>query len=144
MKVLFLNGPNLNLLGVRQPEIYGHVSFDSILNAIRRKYPEVTIEYYQSNHEGALIDKLHEVGFSYDGIIFNPGAFAHTSIALADAVQAIATPVLEVHVSNIFAREIYREKSYIAPYCLGLIAGLGMTGYEVALQFFVGLSKTER
>lgn len=135
MKIIIINGPNLNLLGVRQPEIYGDKPFEAKLQELKQRYPHVEMEYFQSNSEGALIDKLHETGFSYDGIILNPGGYSHTSVALADAVASIKTPVVEVHISNIYAREEFRRHSYISPYCKAVISGLGLYGYEAAIEF---------
>lgn len=137
MKIIIINGPNLNLLGVRQPEIYGSQSFVEHLTTLKGEFPQIDIEYYQSNIEGELINKLHEVGFSYDGIVLNAGGYTHTSVALADAVAAIATPVIELHISNIFARETYRHISLLSPNCIGIISGLGMPGYKLALDYFV-------
>lgn len=133
-KLLILNGPNLNLLGLREPEVYGHQSFESYLETLDEQFPEVELLYFQSNEEGALINRLHRVGFSYDGIIFNPGGYTHTSVALRDAVAAIATPVIEVHLSNIAQREAFRHHSYLAPVCIGTITGLGLMGYELAIR----------
>ena len=134
MKILILNGPNLNLLGVREPDVYGKMSFDNYLEELRKKYPEETIVYYQSNSEGQLIDKIHEVGFDYDGIIFNAGGYTHTSVAIADAVSAVKAVVIEVHISNIARREGFRHTSFLAPVCEGSIAGFGLDSYELALQ----------
>lgn len=134
MKILILNGPNLNLLGVREPDVYGKMSFDNYLEELRKKYPEETIVYYQSNSEGQLIDKIHEVGFEYDGIIFNAGGYTHTSVAIADAVSAVKAVVIEVHISNIARRERFRHTSFLAPVCEGSIAGFGLDSYELALQ----------
>ena len=134
MKILILNGPNLNLLGVREPDVYGKMSFDNYLEELRKKYPEETIVYYQSNSEGQLIDKIHEVGFEYDGIIFNAGGYTHTSVAIADAVSAVKAVVIEVHISNIARREGFRHTSFLAPVCEGTIAGFGLDSYELALQ----------
>ena len=139
MRILILNGPNLNLLGTREPEIYGHQTFEQFFEILVKKYPRQQLEYYQSNIEGELINKLHEVGFSYDGIIFNAGAYTHTSIALADAIAAITTPVVEVHISNIHAREKFRHHSYLAPNCVGSIVGLGLNGYALAIHHFAFL-----
>ena len=136
MHILILNGPNLNLLGKREPEQYGTESFDSFFADLQKRFPKADLHYFQSNHEGALIDKLHEVGFSYDGIVFNPGGYTHTSVALADAVRAIPAPVIEVHISNVYAREAFRHRSLIAPACRGSIAGLGLDGYALAVQYF--------
>lgn len=143
-KILVLNGPNLNLLGKREPEIYGSTDFEHYIDYLRRWVEtldsgSVELDYYQSNVEGFLIDKLHEVGFDYAGIIFNPGAFAHTSIALADAVRAIQTPVIEVHISNVHARESFRHHSYLSAYCEGVISGFGLNSYKLALRHFVNL-----
>jgi len=137
MKLLILNGPNLNLLGKREPEVYGSAPFSDYLLRLRERFPRVAIEYFQSNAEGTLIDKLHETGFDYDGIVLNAGAYTHTSAAIADAVRAITTPVVEVHISNVYARETFRHHSYLAPYCLGSIVGLGLEGYALAISFFV-------
>ena len=134
MKILILNGPNLNLLGVREPDVYGKMSFDNYLEELRKKYPEETIVYYQSNSEGQLIDKIHEVGFEYDDIIFNAGGYTHTSVAIADAVSAVKAVVIEVHISNIARREGFRHTSFLAPVCEGSIAGFGLDSYELALQ----------
>jgi len=138
MNLQIINGPNLNLLGKREPEVYGDKDFESFLVAIQLKFPDVKIEYYQSNVEGELINKLHEVGFSADGIIFNAGGYTHTSVAIADAVASIKSPVIEVHISNVYAREEYRHASLMAKNCRGVIAGLGLTGYELAIKYFVG------
>ncbi len=136
MRIIIINGPNLNLLGLREPGVYGQTSFEQFFEELQKKYPEIALSYFQSNHEGALIDKIHEVGFSYDGIILNAGAYTHTSVALADAIAAIRTPVVEVHISNIFAREPFRHHSYPAPKCVGTIAGLGLKGYALAIEYF--------
>lgn len=137
MKIIIINGPNLNLLGVRQPEIYGNRTFEDELSNLRQAFSDIELSYFQSNSEGGLIDKLHEIGFSYDGIIFNPGGYSHTSVAIADAVASIKTPVIEVHISNIYAREEFRRHSYLSPYCKAVISGLGLFGYKVAVQAFV-------
>lgn len=137
MKILILNGPNLNLLGKREPETYGNLSFEDFLNTLRSRYAQIDLEYYQSNVEGELINKLHEVGFTFDGIILNAGAYTHTSVALHDAIAAIKTPVVEVHISNIYAREEFRHKSLITSKCAGLITGFGMEGYALAIQSFL-------
>jgi 3-dehydroquinate dehydratase II len=136
MPILILHGPNLNLLGTRQPEIYGNMPFEIFLQKLQRKYTHIEFEYYQSNHEGDLIDKLQQCGFTYSGIIFNAGAYAHTSLALADAIASISTPVIELHISNVFAREEIRQKSLISSQCKGVISGFGYEGYELALQYF--------
>lgn len=134
MKVLIINGPNLNLLGVREKTVYGDRSFSDYLQDLKSAYPLVEIDYFQSNHEGALIDELHRNGFDCDGIILNAGAYTHTSIALADAIRSITAPVVEVHVSNVHAREEYRRQSMIAPACKGVIAGFGLDSYRLALE----------
>lgn len=133
-KILILNGPNLNLLGVREPGIYGSNSFESYLPQLQAKFPEVEIEYYQSNIEGEMINKIHEVGFSYDGIVLNAGAYTHTSVALHDAIAAIKTPVIEVHISNVHQREEFRHHSYISSVASGIIIGFGLKGYEMAVD----------
>lgn len=137
MKIIIINGPNLNLLGVREPEKYGSQTFESYFSDLKSKYPNVDLEYFQSNHEGVLLDKIHSVGFSYDGIILNAGALTHTSIALADAIAAIKTPVIEVHISNVHAREEFRHHSFISKNAKGIIVGFGIKGYELALQNFI-------
>ena len=133
MKIAILNGPNLNLLGKREPEVYGHQTFEDYLTSLRTRYPEVSIHYYQSNVEGELINEMQRQGFEADGIIFNPGGYTHTSVALRDAVSAIPAPVIEVHISNVHAREDFRQISYISGVAKGTIAGLGLQGYELAL-----------
>jgi len=137
MKIVIINGPNLNLLGKREPEIYGSRTFDDIFQTLQSKYPDIELQYFQSNSEGALLDFLHEVGFTADGIVFNGGAYTHTSIAIADAIAAISTPVLEVHISNVHARESFRHHSYFSVNCAGCIVGLGMKGYELGIQYFI-------
>lgn len=137
MKIQIINGPNLNLLGKREPEIYGDTSFEGYLEQLRTNYPNCELSYFQSNHEGAIIDKIHETGFSFDGIILNAGAYTHTSIAILDAIKAIKTPVIEVHMSNIHAREEFRHKSLIAPACRGSIIGLGLASYDLAMRFIL-------
>lgn len=134
MKIQIINGPNLNLLGVREPGIYGDSSFESYLPQLRAKFPDVEIEYFQSNCEGALIDKLQEVGFTYDGVVLNAGAYTHTSIALYDCVRALQCPVVEVHISNVHQREAFRHHSYIASACVGVICGFGLKSYELAVE----------
>ncbi|WP_421764641.1 type II 3-dehydroquinate dehydratase [Ekhidna sp.] len=140
MKILILNGPNLNLLGRREPEIYGNRSFEDFFEELQKRFSEHQLVYFQSNHEGALIDKLHEVGFSYDGIVFNPGAYTHTSIALRDAISGINTSVFEVHISNLATREDFRQVSYVKDVCIGSINGMGLEGYAVALEELTKLS----
>lgn len=134
LKIAIINGPNLNLLGKREVDIYGSQSFEDYLITIKSKYPEIEFFYFQSNIEGELINILHKIGFNYDGIVLNAGAYTHTSIALADAVAAIKTPVIEVHISNVFAREDYRHISYIGKHCNGSISGFGLKGYEMAID----------
>lgn len=137
MKIGIINGPNLNLLGNREPSIYGNITFENFLNDLSNTFNHIKIDYFQSNHEGFLIDKLHEWGFDYDGIILNAGAYTHTSIALADAIKAINTPVVEVHISNIHIRESFRNKSFIAPVASGSISGFGLNSYKLALYALI-------
>lgn len=137
MKLIIINGPNLNLLGAREPSIYGKLPFDEYLGELKKKYSTIIIEYYQSNVEGEIINKLQEIGFTYDGIILNAGGYTHTSVAIADCIAAITTPVIEVHISNIYAREEFRQKSLIAPKCKGSISGFGLVSYELAIQSFI-------
>lgn len=134
MKILILNGPNLNLLGVREPEIYGSRHFEEYLEYLRGKYKNVNIEYEQSNIEGELIEKIHEAGFTCDGIILNAGGYTHTSVALADAVAAVTAPVVEVHISNVARRESFRHTSFLSAVCVGTITGFGMNSYELGIQ----------
>ena len=134
-KVLILNGPNLNLLGKREPTVYGDTSFDDFYKTLSEEYNTLRLSYFQSNVEGELINKLHEIGFSYDGVIFNAGGYTHTSVAIADAVAAIDTPVVEVHISNVYSREDYRHHSLMAKNCIGVIAGFGMQSYKMAIDF---------
>ena len=135
-KILILNGPNLNLLGKREPGVYGNQSFEDYFETLKSDFPQVDLHYFQSNHEGALIDKIHETGFTFDGFIINAGGLTHTSIALADALSAVTTPTVEVHISNIHARESFRHHSYLTARCKGMICGLGLKGYELALRYF--------
>ena len=137
MEILLLNGPNLNLLGRREPGIYGNRSFEDYFPELTEAFPDFTLTHFQSNHEGQLLDKLHEVGFSYHGVVLNAGAYTHTSVALADAVAAINTPVVEVHLSNLHAREEFRQKSLFGRHCAGSISGFGLESYRLALQWFV-------
>jgi 3-dehydroquinate dehydratase-2 len=137
MKIQIINGPNLNLLGVREPGIYGNQSFEAYLEQLKLQFPGVEIDYFQSNVEGELINKLHEVGFSFDGIILNAGGYTHTSVALADAIAGINVPVIEVHISNIYAREEYRHISLTGKNCKGVLTGFGMDGYRLALESFI-------
>lgn len=134
MKIQIVNGPNLNLLGVREPGIYGSESFESYLSKLREQYPEVEIEYYQSNVEGELINKIQEVGFSFDGIVLNAGAYTHTSIALHDCIRAIKCPVVEVHISNVHQREDFRHHSFISAACKGVVCGFGLNSYRLAIE----------
>lgn len=136
MKVIIINGPNLNLLGKREPEVYGSESFETYFETLKNLFNTIELTYYQSNIEGELISKLQEVGFSYDGIILNAGAYTHTSIGIADAIKAITTPVVEVHISNTFSRETFRHQSFISPHAKGVIIGFGLKSYELALQSF--------
>jgi 3-dehydroquinate dehydratase II len=136
MKLIIINGPNLNLLGTREPEVYGNEKFGNFLEKLRKQYPDMTIDYFQSNIEGEIIDALQKNGFLYDGIIMNAGGYTHTSVAIGDAVKAISTPVIEVHISNIFSRETFRHLSYIAPNAKGSIIGFGLESYRLALESF--------
>lgn len=137
MKIAIINGPNLNLLGKREPDVYGNKTFDDFLKELKANYPMAEIHYFQSNIEGEIINVLHELGFAFDGIILNAGGYTHTSVAIADAIAAINTPVIEVHISNIFAREDFRHVSYLGAKCVGSISGLGLKGYELALDYFL-------
>ena len=137
MKLLIINGPNLNLLGTREPELYGITSFESYLKKLRTRYPQITLEYYQSNVEGEIINALHNAGFLYEGIILNAGGYAHTSVAIADAIRAIRTPVVEVHISNTFAREPFRHTSFLAANVKGSIIGFGLESYRLAIESFL-------
>lgn len=137
MKILILNGPNLNLLGRREPEIYGRISFEEYLPQLRERFSQHELSYFQSNHEGVLIDKLQEADGQYDAVVINPGAYAHTSIALADCIRAISIPVVEVHISDISKREPYRQHSFTAEACINCISGLGMEGYAKAVESIV-------
>jgi 3-dehydroquinate dehydratase-2 len=137
MKICIVNGPNLNLLGKREPEVYGSQSFEEYLVQLKTKFSSIEFDYFQSNIEGELIGKIQEVGFSYDGIILNAGAYTHTSIGIGDAVKAITTPVIEVHISNTFGRESFRHQSYISENAKGVILGFGLTSYDLAVQSFL-------
>ena len=137
MKIIIINGPNLNLLGKREPEIYGSDTFEDFYRTLQLNYKNVELSYFQSNIEGELIDKLHEVGFTFDGVILNAAAYTHTSVGIGDAVKGIETPVVEVHISNIHAREEFRQHSYIAPNAKGVLFGFGLKGYELAIQSFL-------
>ena len=137
MKLIIINGPNLNLLGKREPEIYGSATFEDYFRELQLKFKTVELSYFQSNIEGEIIDKLHEVGFNYDGIILNAAAYTHTSVGIGDAVKGIETPVVEIHISNIHAREDFRHKSYIAANAKGVLFGFGLKGYDLAIQSFL-------
>jgi 3-dehydroquinate dehydratase-2 len=137
MKIQIINGPNLNLLGVREKSIYGNTGFESYLEDLRKQYPDIQLDYYQSNVEGELINKLHEIGFSYDGVVLNAGAYTHTSVAIADAIAAITTPVIEVHISNVYKREEFRHHSMLAASCKGVIAGFGLESYRLGVESFI-------
>jgi 3-dehydroquinate dehydratase-2 len=137
MKIQIINGPNLNLLGVREKSIYGNKGFESYLEDLRKQYPDIQLDYYQSNVEGELINKLHEIGFSYDGVVLNAGAYTHTSVAIADAIAAITTLVIEVHISNVYKREEFRHHSMLAASCKGVIAGFGLESYRLGVESFI-------
>jgi 3-dehydroquinate dehydratase II len=141
MKIQIINGPNLNLLGVREEDIYGSRDFENYLEELKDRFPEAELHYYQSNVEGELINKLHEVGFKFNGIVLNAGAYTHTSVAIHDAIGAIKTPVVEVHISNIYAREEFRHKSLITSKCIGLISGFGISGYDMGIQHLLNIKK---
>jgi len=136
-RIIIINGPNLNLLGKREPEIYGSESFEVYFKSLKENFPDLELDYYQSNIEGQLIDKLHEVGFSYDGIVLNAAAYTHTSVGIGDAVKGISTPVIEVHISNTYNREEFRHQSFISPNAKGVILGFGLKSYSLALQSFM-------
>lgn len=136
MKIIIINGPNLNLLGKREPEIYGSQTFEDFLKTLQTEFKDIEIDYFQSNIEGEIINKIQQTGFSYDGIILNAGAYTHTSIGISDAIKAITTPVIEVHISNTFSRETFRHQSYISPVAKGVIIGFGLDGYRLALKSF--------
>jgi len=137
MKLIIINGPNLNLLGIREKEIYGETSFEEYLSTLKSKFKDIELEFFQSNHEGELIEKIQEVGFSYEGIIINAGGFTHTSVALRDAIASVSSPAIEVHISNILNREDFRKKSFLSDVCKGIISGLGLKGYEFAIDYFL-------
>ncbi|MFB0924457.1 MAG: type II 3-dehydroquinate dehydratase [Vicingaceae bacterium] len=141
MQVLIINGPNLNLLGKRETSIYGEDSFEDYFKVLQSEFSKVDFEYYQSNVEGELINKLHEVGFNYDAIVMNAGAYTHTSIGIGDAIAGIETPVIEIHISNVYAREEYRHQSLMAKNCAGVITGLGLNSYKLAVLHFISLQK---
>ncbi len=140
MKILIINGPNLNLLGKREPHLYGSRTFDDFFEELKAAFPQVTLEYFQSNSEGSLLDKIHEVGFFIHGIVINAGAYSHTSIAIADAISAIPAPVIEVHISNVHKREDFRHHAYLSASCIGSIVGLGLEGYRLAVQHLTTLT----
>lgn len=133
MKIVIINGPNLNLLGKREPSVYGNETFETFFSDLKTEFPDIEFTYYQSNHEGSIIDKIHETGFDFDGIILNAGAYTHTSIAIADAISAINTPVVEVHISNVFKREPFRHHSYLSAVAKGTICGFGLNSYKLAV-----------
>ncbi|MEM8967469.1 MAG: type II 3-dehydroquinate dehydratase [Bacteroidota bacterium] len=137
MNITIINGPNLNLLGKREPEIYGKFSFEDYLEKLRQTYPEHTLDYFQSNSEGEIVSKIQEVGFSVDGIVLNAAAYTHTSVAIADAVAAVNAPVIEVHISNVHAREAFRHHSFVSAVARGVIVGLGLAGYKLAIDFLI-------
>jgi 3-dehydroquinate dehydratase-2 len=137
LKIIIINGPNLNLLGKREPEIYGSTSFEDYFESLRTKFSEIDLHYYQNNIEGEIINKIHEVGFTFDAILLNAGGYTHTSVAISDAIAGVKTPVLEVHISNIYKREEFRHKSIITKECVGMISGLGLKGYELAIRYFL-------
>ncbi|MBW7952186.1 MAG: type II 3-dehydroquinate dehydratase [Chitinophagales bacterium] len=137
MKIAIINGPNLNLLGNRETNVYGTQSFEQYFENIEKQFPHIDFDYFQSNLEGELINQLQQIGFEYNGIVFNPGGYTHTSVALGDCIAAITTPVVEVHISNIFAREDFRKISYISAKCKGTITGLGLKGYELAIKWLI-------
>lgn len=137
MKIIIINGPNLNLLGKREPEVYGNQSFEDYFSILKTKFPSLELEYFQSNIEGEIISKIQETGFTFDGIILNAGAYTHTSIGIGDAIIAISTPVIEVHISNTFSRETFRHQSYISPNAKGVVIGLGLKSYDIAIQAFL-------
>jgi len=141
LKIIIINGPNLNLLGKREPHIYGATSFEDYFQTLREKYPQLELHYFQSNVEGELINKIHEVGFTFDSILLNAGGYTHTSVAISDAIAAVDTPVLEVHISNIYKREEFRHKSIISKECVGMISGLGLMGYDLGIQYFLSQKK---
>ena len=136
MKIIIINGPNLNLLGKREPEVYGNETFESYLEKLQLQFPNISLDYFQSNIEGEIISKIQEVGFTYDGIVLNAGAYTHTSIGIGDAINAITTPIVEVHISNTFSRESFRHQSYISPNAKGVIIGFGLDSYELAIRAF--------
>jgi len=143
MKILLINGPNLNLLGIREKNIYGNTSFETYFNTLKEKYTSIEMKYYQSNIEGELINKLHEIGFIYDGVIINAGAYTHTSIAIRDAISGIKAPAIEVHISNILTRESFRHESLIGPVCIGSIMGFGLDSYRLGIEAIIEYIKSK-
>jgi 3-dehydroquinate dehydratase-2 len=137
LNIQIINGPNLNLLGKREPEIYGSESFEDYFEQLKKRFPQVHLHYFQSNVEGELINKIHEVGFTFDAILLNAGGYTHTSVAISDAIAGVTTPTLEVHISNIYKREEFRHKSIISKSCVGMISGLGLKGYELGVLYFL-------
>ncbi|KPQ13769.1 MAG: 3-dehydroquinate dehydratase II AroQ [Algoriphagus marincola HL-49] len=137
MKIQIINGPNLNLLGKREPEVYGSTSFEEYFEELKKQFPQIDLHYFQSNVEGELINKIHEVGFDFDAILLNAGGYTHTSVAISDAIAGVTTPVLEVHISNIYKREEFRHKSIISQASVGMISGLGLKGYELGIRYFL-------
>jgi 3-dehydroquinate dehydratase II len=136
MKLIIINGPNLNLLGIREKNIYGNTSFETYFKKLKKKYSDINLEYFQSNHEGELIEKIQNIGFKYDGIIINAGGFTHTSVAIRDAISSVESPAIEVHISNILSREDFRKNSFLSDVCVGIISGLGLIGYDFAINYF--------
>ena len=141
MKIQIINGPNLNLLGKREKDIYGNENFESFFSVLKEKFPQTELAYFQSNHEGEIVDKIQEIGFSYDGIVLNAGAYTHTSVAIRDAIAAVTTPVIEVHISNVYARDAFRHRSYLSAVCRGVIVGFGLDGYRLAIEHLKGNRK---
>jgi 3-dehydroquinate dehydratase-2 len=141
MKIQIIIGPNLNLLGKREPELYGGATFEDFLESLKKSFPDFSFSYYQSNIEGEIINKIHETGFSYDGIIINPGGYTHTSVSIADAVASVKTPVVEVHITNVAAREEFRHKSLVGRYCAGSIIGFGLDGYRLAVEALIEIKR---
>ncbi len=137
MRLIIINGPNLNLLGKREPEIYGKASFEDYFSQLKGDFDAVDLHYFQSNHEGELVDKIHEVGFEFDGIIINGAGYSHTSVAIADALAAVTAPAIEIHISNVYQRESFRHHSHLTKNCIGIISGLGLEGYRYAIQYFI-------
>mgnify|MGYP000937126346 FL=1 len=143
MKIQIINGPNLNLLGMREPSVYGDQSFSAFFERLKEVFPEIRLDYYQSNVEGEIINKIHETGFDYDGIILNAGGYTHTSVAIRDAIKSVRTPVIEVHISNVYAREEFRHQSMISAVCAGVIGGFGLNSYRLAVEALIMANKTD-